>query len=331
MKKKVALLAGGFTGEYVISLQTADTIAAHVDRERYDVYKVVVSREGWYYEDSSGRRSPVDKNDFSIRVDGMRVVFDVALIAIHGTPGEDGALQGYLDLLEIPYTTCDATTSAITMNKSYTKSILAGTEGLFLANSVQLFREHSGDWQERCGRLRLPLFVKPNNGGSSIGMSRVGRREELEAALEKAFQEDRQVLVEEYVNGKEYSVGAFRTAEGLEVLPSTEIIPGKEFFDYEAKYSPGIAEEITPGRMTEGDRAHLEALVRKVYEKLNCRGAVRMDFIREEDTGNWYFIEINTVPGQSENSILPRQVRASGRTMTEFYSLIVENALRGNG
>ncbi|QEC53503.1 D-alanine-D-alanine ligase [Anseongella ginsenosidimutans] len=330
MKKKIALLAGGFTGEYVISLQTADTIAANIDREKYEVYKVVISREGWFHEDGAGTRWPVDKNDFSIRLETSKVVFDVALIAIHGSPGEDGRLQGYLELLDIPYTTCDVTTSAITMNKSYTKNILAGTEGLHLAGSVQLFREWAAGMLESCRHLQLPLFVKPNNGGSSIGMSKVGSWEELEPALERAFREDGQVLVEEYIKGREYSVGAFRVGGELEVLPSTEIIPGRDFFDFEAKYSPGASEEITPGRLPENARLTLEQLVKEVYQRLNCRGAVRMDFIQEEETGHWYFIEVNTVPGQSENSILPRQIRASGRSMGEFYSLLIEEASRRN-
>ena len=326
----MALLAGGFTGEYVISLQTADTIAANIDRQRYDVYKVVISKDGWYYEDGRKMRWPVDKNDFSIRLEEGKVVFDVALIAIHGSPGEDGRLQGYLDLLEIPYTTCDACTSAISMNKSYTKRILAGLEGLSMAGSVQMFRNRHTDFRKACEHLRLPLFIKPNNGGSSIGMSRVNEWEELEPAVERAFREDSQVLVEEYIKGREFSVGAFRVGETLEVLPSTEIIPGRDFFDFEAKYSPGMSEEITPGRLPEDSRMHLESLVKEVYLWLNCSGAVRIDFILEEETGNWYFIEINTVPGQSENSILPRQIKASGRSMGEFYTLIIEEAFRRN-
>lgn len=326
MKRKVALLAGGYTGEYVISLQTADTIAMNIDQERYEAYKIVIGREEWYYDDAQGR-IPVDRNDFSIISGGERIFFDVALIAIHGSPGEDGKLQGYFDLLGIPYTTCDLTTSAITMNKSYTKSLLAGIQELYLSGSVQLFRNRPSDLSHDCGHLQLPLFVKPNNGGSSIGMSKVINPEDLGHAIEKAFREDGQVLVEEFVKGKEFSIGAFRTGGKLEVLPCTEIITGREFFDFEAKYSPGISEEITPGRLNETERSGLESLVRQVYDKLNCRGAVRMDFIQEEGTGRWYFIEINTVPGQSENSILPRQVRAGGRTMKEFYTLLLEEAL----
>lgn len=338
MKKNVALLCGGFTGEYVISLQTADTIAANLDPARYEVYKIVVSRDGWYYEDPKRSRCPVDKNDFSVSGESGKVVFDVAVIAIHGSPGEDGRLQGYLDMLDIPYTTCDATTSALTMNKAYTKRVLAGTPELYLAGSVQLFREQLAgeeggerELRERCGQLQLPLFVKPNNGGSSIGMSKVTDWKELHGAVEKALQEDSQVLIEEFVKGREYSVGAFRAAGRLEVLPCTEIIPGSEFFDYKAKYMPGVSEEITPGRLEEEARMQLERLVREIYLTLNCRGAVRMDFIREEETGRWYFIEINTVPGQSENSILPRQIRASGLSMGQFYTNLIESALRING
>lgn len=330
MKKKVALLCGGFTGEQVISMQTADTIAAHIDKQRYEVFKIVLSREIWYNEDSQGRRHIVDKNDFSIDSGEGKILFDVAVIAIHGTPGEDGKLQAYLDLLNIPYTTCDVTTSAITMNKFYTKAILRGISGLHLAASEQLFREERGGWMDRCRRMRLPLFVKPNNGGSSIGMSKVSTWGELGPALEKAFAEDEQVLVEEFVKGKEYSIGAFRDRGAVNVLPATEILTGRDFFDFEAKYSPGAAEEITPARLAESDRLQLEEISGNVYRKLNCRGVVRMDFIRESESGDWYFIEVNTVPGQSENSILPRQIRASGRNMTDFYTMLLEEALAGD-
>lgn len=366
MKKNIAILAGGYTGEYVISMQTADTIMRNIDRERYNVFKIIITGKEWYAEakvkgEAEGeRRLPVDKNDFSIpaRAEGEggrdggqsreggpsgadrageesekgseRILFDAALIAIHGTPGEDGKLQGYLDMLGIPYTGCNAATSAITMNKSYTKQVVAGLEGLRTARSVQLFRERPSDTAEQLGNLRLPLFVKPNNGGSSIGMSKVTRPEDLEEALEKAFREDRQVLVEEFVGGKEFSVGAFRSKGLVEVLPATEIVSSREFFDFEAKYTPGVSEEITPGRLSEKERTLLEEAVIKVYRRLDCRGVVRMDFILAEGSpAAWYLIEVNTVPGQAENSILPRQVRAKGWSMKEFYSLLLEEALSG--
>src|SRR3546814_333824 len=265
MKKKVALLAGGFTGEYVISIKTADTIAKHLDRNRYEAYKLIISKEGWFYENENGHRSPVDKNDFSIQSEGARIVFDVALIAIHGSPGEDGLLQGYLDMLSIPYTTCDAATSAITMNKSYTKSVLAGTSGLSFAASVQLFTNDPGgaaSWRRRCSELRLPLFIKPNNGGSSIGMSKVDRWDALDAALQKAFAEDQQVLVEEFVNGKEFSIGAFRAEDRIEVLPATAIIPGKDFFDFKANNSPAIYETFKSKQHTQDHRLQLKTMVK---------------------------------------------------------------------
>lgn len=327
MKKVIALVTGGFTGESVISLKSAEVIDKNLDRDRFDVYKVIISAQSWFHEDERGVKHEVNKNDFSIEIQGKVIRFDGIFIGLHGSPGEDGKLQGYFDMIGIPYTTCDAPTSAITMNKGYTKAIVNGVADLNIAHSVQLFSNGKDTAAQILAQLDLPLFVKPNNGGSSIGMSKVKTAEELPEALEKAFKEDTQVLVEEFIKGREFTIGVYHGKEGVKVLPATEIVTSKEFFDFEAKYTSGVTEEITPGRMSDEEKNRVERVVLEAYKKLNCRGVVRIDYILEEGTGKFFFIEVNTVPGQTENSIIPQQVRAIGRTIKDFYSELIEVAI----
>ena len=323
MKKTIALITGGFTGEAVISLKSAAQIEQNLDAAKFEVYKIIISPESWYYE-FNGQVVVVDKNDFSLVVGGKKILFDAVFVGLHGSPGEDGKLQGYFDMLGIPYTSCDALTSAISMNKGYTKAVVADIPDLYVAKSCQFFADKAENANVIEQSLKLPYFVKPNNGGSSIGMSKVNASAELPQALTSAFKEDTQVLVEEFIKGREFTIGVYLGKNGVQVLPATEIISSKEFFDFEAKYTPGVSEEITPGRMTEEEKVRVEAVVRTVYNKLNCRGVVRIDYILEEGSGNFYFIEINTVPGQSENSIIPQQVRATGRSVQDFYTELLE-------
>lgn len=323
MKKTIALITGGFTGESVISLKSAAQIEQNLDTAKFEVYKIIISPESWYYE-FNGQVVEVDKNDFSLLIGGKKVLFDAVFVGLHGSPGEDGKLQGYFDMLGIPYTSCDALTSAISMNKGYTKAIVADIPNLYVAKSCQFFAEKAENANVIEQSLKLPYFVKPNNGGSSIGMSKVNAATELPQALTSAFKEDSQVLVEEFIKGREFTIGVYLGKNDIQVLPATEIISSKEFFDFEAKYTPGVSEEITPGRMNQEEKDRVEGIVRAVYNKLNCRGVVRIDYILEETSGNFYFIEINTVPGQSENSIIPQQVRATGRSVQDFYTELLE-------
>lgn len=329
MKRTIALVTGGFTGESVISLQSAEMISRNLDRTKYDVYQIEITPQSWFYADEHNVRHEIDRNTFTLLIAGKLIRFDCVFVALHGSPGEDGKLQGYFDMLGLPYTTCDATTSAITMNKGYTKAIVAGAESLYVARSVQLFGHQANDVRQIASKLNFPLFVKPNSGGSSIGMSKVNGPEALPEALEKAFNEDTQVLVEEYIRGREFTIGVYRAGGELAVLPATEIISSKEFFDFEAKYTLGVSQEITPGRMSDEEQKRVQHIVKEVYRKLNCRGVVRIDFILQEDSGRFYFIEINTVPGQSANSIIPQQVRAAGKDIGEFYSRLVDEAISG--
>ncbi|MDT3404969.1 D-alanine--D-alanine ligase [Mucilaginibacter terrae] len=327
-KKNVALLAGGYTGEYEVSINSAKNIAANLDAEKYNVYTLLINRDRWFYQNGD-ELVDVDKNDFSIMVNGSKITFDTVFITVHGTPGEDGKIQGYLDMMGLPYNTCDATTSAITMNKAYTKALVHDVKYLHTAKSVKLFKGDMHDVGNIASALRFPLFVKPNNGGSSVGMSKVHTVAELPAALEKAFHEDSQILVEEFIKGREFSQGIARLNGKLTVLPATEIKSSKEFFDYEAKYTPGVTEEITPADISTEKQRIIAAILTEVYLRLNCRGMVRIDFILQEETNEFYFIEVNTTPGQSANSLIPQQVRAAGMSVMDFYGMIVEGSTKG--
>lgn len=324
--KNIALLAGGFTGEYEVSINSARTVKASLDPAKYTVYTILINRDRWFYADESGEFD-MDKNDFSLTIKGRKIKFDFAFITIHGTPGEDGKLQGYFDMLGIPYNTCDAATSAITMNKAYTKAIVHSIHGLNTARSIQLHRNDLHDVSVIAAALQFPLFIKPNNGGSSVGMSKVYNAAGLPEALEKAFHEDDQVLVEEFISGREFSIGVARLKGQLTVLPASEIISSKDFFDYEAKYTPGVSEEITPANLGAAQNELVHSIVTEIYLRLNCKGMVRIDFIFEANSGNFYFIEVNTTPGQSANSLVPQQVRAAGMNLGEFYGELIEGAL----
>jgi D-alanine-D-alanine ligase len=324
--KKIALVAGGFTGEYEVSINSAKNIAANLDSSKYKVYTIFIGRESWYYQSIDGP-IVIDKNDFSLTLNNEKIKFDFAFITVHGTPGEDGKLQGYFDMLGIPYNTCDATTSAITMNKAYTKALVEGIHGLNTARSMRLLERDMHDVAIIAASLKFPLFIKPNNGGSSVGMSKVHNAAGLPDALKKAFNEDDQILVEEFIGGREFSIGVARMHGKITVLPATEIISSKEFFDYEAKYSPGISKEITPAILPRAKNEEIAEIVTEIYLRLNCKGMVRIDFILLEGTNAFYFIEINTTPGQSAASLIPQQVKAAGLSLPDFYGELIEGAI----
>lgn len=322
MKKKIALITGGYSGEAVISYKSASNIEKHLDTDKWETYKIDINPAGWNYLAADGEKIPVDKNDFSITVAGKKINFDAILVGLHGTPGEDGKLQGYFDTLNIPYTSCDTATSALTFNKRYTVAV-AAFAGIHVAKSVHLFRHIPVTPESILATLKLPVFVKPNNGGSSIGMSKVKQAGDLPAALDKAFAEDDQVLVEEFIKGRELTIGVFKSKGEVIALPITEIIAKNEFFDYEAKYE-GASEEITPARCDEAIAEKIRTEAKKAYAVFNCNGLVRIDFIYDEASGYPYMLEINTVPGQSEASLVPQQVVAMGWTLQQFYTALLE-------
>ena len=325
MKKKVALVTGGLSSEAQISYKSAKTVMNALDKNIYEVYLIDIHPTGWWYENLVGEEVAVNKADFSIEEGGEKITFDVALMCIHGTPGEDGKLQGYFDMIGLPYTSCDTATSALTFNKRYTVAV-AGFGGVNVAKSLHLFIETPLTPSEILAQLNLPVFVKPNNGGSSLGISKVNTSEELAPALEKAFKEDTQVLVEEFISGREFTIGVFKSKGVLTVLPITEITTENEFFDFEAKYQ-GKSKEITPAIVSDKMFTDLTTAAKKVYATLNCRGVVRIDFIYDEAAGKAYMLEVNTVPGQSEASVIPQQVKAMGWNLSDFYATIVEDAI----
>jgi D-alanine-D-alanine ligase len=322
MKKNIALITGGYSGEAVISYKSAETIYNNTDKEKWNVYLIDIHPDGWYHKDDDGNKFPVDKNDFSISVNTKKINFDAVLVGLHGTPGEDGKLQGYFDCLKLPYTSCDAATSALTFNKRYTVAV-ASFAGIKVAKSLHLFKGDGTTAMQVANELKMPVFVKPNNGGSSIGMSKVNDAANLDEAIAKAFKEDDQVLIEEFITGREFTIGVFRSKGNIIALPITEIISKNEFFDFEAKYE-GASEEITPAQVEEVVADKVRDISKKAYSIFNCKGVVRMDFIYDESDGHPYLLEINTVPGQSAASLVPQQVAAMGWSLKEFYTALIE-------
>jgi len=320
----IAFVTGGYSGESVISYKSAETIEKNLDSDKFTVYKIDITPEGWFHN-HKGQKIQIDKNDFSLTIENRKINFNAVLIGIHGTPGEDGKLQGYFDLINLPYTSCDAATSALTFNKRYTVAVAAFAQ-ICVAKSIHLFKNMPVSVEHVLKNIQLPVFVKPNNGGSSIGMSKVNVASELLSAIEKAFKEDDQVLIEEFISGREFTVGVFKSIDGIIVLPITEVRSKKEFFDYEAKYG-GMSEETTPANVDESIAEKIRVTAKKVYETFNCRGVVRIDFIYNETKQQPYILEINTVPGQSEASIVPQQVQVMGWTLKKFYSALIEDAL----
>lgn len=326
-KKTIAFVTGGYSGEAVISYKSAITIENNIDTVKYNYYKIDIQPSGWWYQSSNGEQIAVDKNDFSLTINEQKITFDAVLIGIHGTPGEDGKLQGYFDMLNLPYTSCNAATSALTFNKRYTVATVA-FGGIKVAKSVLLFKDSFSTADEVISTLNFPVFVKPNNGGSSIGMSKVNQPgDALGAAIEKAFKEDNQVLVEEFISGREFTIGVFKTKGKIITLPITEVISKNEFFDYEAKYVAGKSDEVTPAVIDEVMANKIRDAATRIYTILNCNGVVRIDFIYNNVKEEPYFLEVNTVPGQSEASIVPQQVRAMGWSLKEFYSALIDDCI----
>lgn len=324
-KPCIAFVTGGYSSEAEISYKSAITIEKNLDLDKFEVYRINITPASWFHTTSDGVNVEVDRADFSLLLDGKKISFDAVLIGIHGTPGEDGKLQGYFDLLGLPYTSCDAATSALTFNKRYTVAV-AAFGGISVARSLHLFRHTPLSAEQILSQLALPVFVKPNNGGSSIGMSKVNKASELPAALDKAFKEDDQILIEEFIQGREFTIGVYRSKGEIHTLPFTEIFSEKEFFDFEAKYK-GLSREITPAECSDDIAQKIRTAAKKVYAIFNCRGIVRMDFIYDLRKEEPFLLEINTVPGQSEMSIVPQQVRAAGGNLRDFYSSLIEEAL----
>lgn len=320
MKKNIAIVSGGDSGEYEISVQSGKVVEKYLDPEKFDIYPITIKGNEWHYECPANNVYEIDKNDFTISMIGEKIEFDCVFIAIHGTPGEDGKLQGYFDMLGILYTSCDHVTSAVTFNKHFCKNVVKDFNVL-TANSMFVTKELLSEDSIK-QNLNLPLFVKPNNGGSSVGMSKINTWEELIPALDKAFAEDDEILIEEFIKGREITCGLFKSDNKIKTLPVTEIISKKEWFDYEAKYDTTLAEEIVPAQIPKEVYKECQAISAQLYTQLNCKGIVRFDYIYNE--AGMYFLEVNTVPGLTEASIVPKMLKAQGIRLEDFFNLLVE-------
>jgi D-alanine-D-alanine ligase len=321
MKKNIAIVAGGDSSEYEISIESADQLMGILDKSKYKGYIVSIRNNVWEVQHPSMGNHAIDRNDFSFEYEGVKVIFDCALIAIHGTPGEDGKLQSYFDLLKIPYTTSGVLTSALTFNK-YTCKAFLNNFGINTAKAI-LVRKGSDVQPEYIAKeLGLPCFVKPNNGGSSFGVTKVAAVQAISEALVSAFKEDDEIIIEEFIGGLEVTCGLLKTRKKEYILPLTEIVSKTEFFDYDAKYK-GMADEITPARISKDVEKLVKDTSSFIYDVLNCKGIVRIDYIFSK--GKLYFLEVNTVPGMSKNSIVPQQARAAGLDLGELFSLVIED------
>jgi len=325
-KKHIAVVMGGYSSEYEISLQSGAIVCEFLNKDKYYVYAVHIKTEGWFYTSENGKQHPINKSDFSFDTGDQIVRPDAVFNTVHGTPGEDGYLQAYFELLGIPQTSAGYYQAALSFNKRDCLSVLKNF-GIKCAKSHYINKGTSVDINEIIKTLGLPCFVKPNRAGSSFGISKVHRQEELLPAIEKAFDEDNEILIETALIGVEVSVGVYTQQGTVMALPATEIVSENDFFDYEAKYL-GKSQEITPARISEEATHRVQEEAIKIYQLLNMKGVCRSDFILQNEVP--YFIEINTNPGLSKESIVPKQVRETGMSLTEFFDIIVEHTLTKN-
>ncbi|HBE43783.1 MAG TPA: D-alanine--D-alanine ligase [Bacteroidales bacterium] len=319
--RTIAIVAGGDSSEYEISVKSAVEVSKLIS-SGYKVYIIIIKNVNWYWEDPKGRYHSIDKNNFTLDVDDNIIRFDAVFIAIHGKPGENGQLQGYFDMMQIPYTGCSSFCSALTFNKHACKLFLK-EYNIPMAFNILLRKGETIDPSNIIKRIGLPCFVKPNDSGSSFGVSKVKKPEELQQAVSDAFRESDEVIIESFMKGREVACGVVKTLSRKIVLPVTEIISSNEFFDYEAKYTAGKSDEITPADLSEIITDEIQRLGSEISDLLGCRGIVRVDFIIVDNKP--LFLEINTVPGMTEESLIPKQAAAAGIQLSELYSMVIED------
>lgn len=323
MKKNIAVLAGGNSSEFPVSIRSAEQIAGELDPDKYDVFKIIIKGTSWILEDEKTGQIPVNKNDFSCNTPTGKLKFDCALITIHGTPGEDGKLQGYFETLNIPYTTSGILSSSLTFNKKATKLFLKPF-GILSPVAVYLYKGELIKTETIINKLGLPVFVKPNQSGSSFGITKADDEATLEKAIDHAFEEDDEIIIEEYIDGSEITCGVLKAGSKEIVFPLCEIVSKNEFFDYEAKYTPSKAEEIVPARISYDKTKECQSLASYIYSIVDCKGIARIDFILSDD--KFYFLEVNTIPGMSAESIIPKMAREYDISLRELYTLIIDDA-----
>ncbi len=320
MKKNIAVIAGGYSSERQVSLWTAENILNALDKAKYSPYLILIDTERWYLK-MDNKEYPIDKNDFSVALEGQKLVFDYAFIAIHGTPAEDGLLQSYLQLVGIPYSASDTMPSSLSFNKFAYNHFIKSFDVVGIAKSVLVLKEETFTPSEIIKQTGLPCFVKPNQQGSSFGISKVNTEDELAPAIAKAFEQDNAVIIEEFLAGTEVTNGVICCNGKVEALPITEVVSKNALFDFQAKYDPAFADEITPARISEELTQRIQKTTEKIYKISGFKGIVRIDYIIKDN--KIYMLEANTIPGMTSNSFIPKQLKAIGKSMTEILSIII--------
>ena len=323
-KPNIAVIAGGDSSEYIVSVKSGANVFSAIDSKKFNPWLVLMKGNEWWVVENDSKIAVVDKSNFSFIFGGEKYFFDFAYITIHGTPGEDGILQGYFELLGIPYSTSNVHSSSLTFNKWFCNNYLKNL-GIKMAKSIKINQNQQVDATQIVRELGLPLFVKPNAGGSSFGVTKVKKESELQEALQKAWNEGSDALAEEFINGHEFTCGLIKFRNKSLIFPVTEIIPKNEFFDFDAKYTPGAAEEITPARLPEPLYEKCQQLSSRIYDLCQCSGIARVDFILKD--GEFYFLEVNTTPGMTATSFVPQQIKAMGLSLAEVISQIIEEKL----
>ena len=323
MKRTIAIVAGGDSSEYHVSLRSAEGLNSFMDKERYDLWTVVIHGTDWHVQLPDGSTAPIDRNDFGFEYAGQHIRFDYAYITIHGTPGENGLLESYFELIRLPYSTCTPLISAMTFNKFVLNQYLRGF-GVRVAESLTLKRGSNVTNDDIISRIGLPCFIKPSCGGSSFGTTKVKTREQIQPAIAEALKEADEVMVEAFMEGTEITCGCYKTRKRSVVFPITEVVSEDEFFDYDAKYN-GRVSEITPARIPEETAERVRQLTSAIYDILSCRGIIRIDYIITEGE-KLNLLEINTTPGMTATSFIPQQIRAAGLDIKDVLTDIIEDS-----
>ena len=324
MKKNIAVVYGGDSSEYVVSVKSSQNVYRAIDQDLFQPWLVEMKGTEWKLVVDGEKTADINKHDFSVQYKNETIRFDFAYITIHGTPGEDGILQAYFDLMKIPYSTGGVQSSALTFNKYFCSNFLRNFN-VTMAKSVRLTKGDQIDVDLLIADLGLPVFVKPNAGGSSFGITKVKEKSTLKEAVENAWKESDEAVVEEFVGGLEFTCGLVKLKNEMVVFPVTEVLPKKEFFDFEAKYTKGMTDEITPARISPELTRECQQLSSKIYNLCACRGIARIDYILKD--GQFYFLEVNTTPGMTATSFVPQQINAMGKELKEIITAIIQDAL----
>ncbi|PIA79514.1 D-alanine--D-alanine ligase A [Gaetbulibacter sp. 4G1] len=324
MKKNIAIIMGGYSSEYEISLKSGNVVFESLDESKYNIYRIHIFKDKWVYVNGNGNEFQIDKNDFSVSINGTKTTFDCVFNAIHGSPGEDGFMQGYFELINMPHTSCGMYQAALTFNKRDCLSVLK-PYGIKTAESFYLNLGDTVNEDAIINKVGLPCFVKANKAGSSFGITKVYKKELLKTAIDDSFKEDDEIIIESFLDGTEVSVGVINYKGKTKVLPITEIVSNNDFFDYKAKYL-GESQEITPARLSNEQEEKVNVVAKKVYEILKLKGFSRSEYIFKN--GEPHLLEVNTIPGLTRESILPQQAAAAGISLEDLFNNAIEEALR---